>query len=209
MKINAFVIFLLLSLADASYGQRATMDSSTASEEKRIYNELFAYADTLRLIDGHEHMVSAETHVKHYLSFWDFFSSYVVWDLYSAGMPKKYLNYHPQNEKEAAELFNAIQPYLPYVKYGSYMRGAQLALRKFFGVDEITRDNYLQITRRLNANNTVDHYNKIFKDAHIVKLLNQCYEGTTTGQLYANITTIAWQAKMENDITDMCRRTEG
>jgi hypothetical protein len=208
MKLFFSILLVLCFTATATRAQVNVTDTLSSGSEKKYYDELFAYADTLKVIDGHEHMVSAETHVKHYLSFWDFFSSYVVWDLYSAGMPKQYLSYHPKNEAETIALFNVIEPYLPYVKYGSYMRGVNVALKKFFGVDEINRSNYLQITRKLNENNTVEHYYQVFKDAHIVKLLNQCYEGKTTGPLYANITTIAWQANMENTITKMCRKNK-
>jgi len=208
MKLSIPILFFLVLSVIAARAQVITSDTPPSDNEQKYYGELFAYADTLKVIDGHEHMVSAETHVKHYLSFWDFFSSYVVWDLYSAGMPKQYLAYHPKNEAETIALFNAVEPYLPYVKYGSYMRGVNVALKKFFGVDEINRGNYLQITRKLNENNTVEHYYKVFKDAHIVKMLNQCYEGKTNGPLYANITTIAWQAGMENTITKMCRKNK-
>lgn len=188
--------------------QTVVGDSLQNITQKSYYNSLMLYANTLNVIDAHEHMINAEDHAKRYLSFWDFFSSYVKWDLYSAGMPKKYLNYNPSNEAEVSALFDVIEPLLPYVEHGSYMLSVKYALKKFYGVEKITRSNYLEITRKLNANNTVAYYYKVFADAHIVKMLNQCYSGKTIGELYANITTISWQQQMENELTKMCRKNK-
>ena len=184
------------------------VNAQSGKNDTAIYNELLQYANTLKVIDAHEHLLPQEEHAKLYLCFYNFFSDYVRWDLYGAGLDKKWLNFKPKNEAEATEIFNAIEPYLPYVENGSYMLSVKMALRKYFGVDKITRDNYLDISRKLNETNTVENYNKILSDAHIVKIMEQCYGSKTTDPIFANITTISWQANMENTITKMCRENK-
>jgi uncharacterized protein len=195
-------IFILLLLTTSITGAQPATNDTT------LYNELLQYANTLKVIDAHEHLLSPEDHAKQYLCFYNFFSDYVRWDLYGAGLDKKWLNFKPKNEADATEIFNAIEPYLPYVENGSYMLSVKMALRKYFGVDKITRGNYLDISRKLNETNTVENYNKILSDAHIVNILEQSYYSKTSPPLFTNITTISWQANMENTITKMCRENK-
>jgi uncharacterized protein len=169
------------------------------------FKTLLAYTNTLDIVDAHEHLLSAEDHTERYLCFYNFFSDYVRWDLYGAGVPKKYLNFRPKNEADAIEIFNVIEPYLPYVENGSYMLSVKYALKKYFGCDKIDRSNFLEISRKLNQENTVEHYHKILKDAHIVKMLEQSVEGNPVEKEFVNMTTLGFQFVMERKMMDMCR----
>lgn len=177
-------------------------------EVKNNYVELLNYANSIDVIDAHEHLLSAEDHVNEYLSFWNFLSDYVKWDLFSAGLSKKYESYMPKNETEVIELFNEIEPFLPYVENGSYMLSVKVALKKYFGYNKITRDNFLEITRLLNKENTVENYHKILKDAHIVKMLEQSVKGNPHEIEFENVITLGFQWDMQNKITDMCRQNK-
>jgi uncharacterized protein len=203
------IVWILLLLTSAASNAQITEPSVNASKiEATYYNELLLYANTLKVIDAHEHILSAKDHTKQYLSFYNFFSDYVRWDLYGAGVPKKWLDFKPKNDSDATELFNVIEPFLPYVENGSYMLSVKVALKKYFGYDKITRENYLDITHKLNQQNTIDNYYKIFRDAHIVKLLEQNYAGDNSDTLFANITTISHQFAFEQKLTEMCRQNK-
>ena len=193
MKNKQLILIILSLISIVGNAQIKPRINSSVKPEATYYNELLQYANTLKVIDAHEHMLSAEDHTKKYLSFWNFFSDYVKWDLMSAGLPKSYEGYMPKNEQEVIELFNVIEPYLPYVEHGSYMLSVKMALRKYFGYDKITRNNFLEITRRLNKENTVENYHKILKDAHIVKMLEQSVEGNPHEIEFVNLTTLKWQ----------------
>lgn len=206
MQKNLF--FILLFIASAVHAQPKAKNSLPVKSETALYNQLLQYANTLNVIDAHEHMLAAEDHTKRYLSFWNFFSDYVKWDLMSAGLPKKYEGYMPKNEQEVIELFNVVEPLLPYVENGSYMLSVKMALKKFFGYDKITRANFLDITRRLNKENTVENYHKILSDAHIVKFLEQSVQGNPHEKEFVNLTTLLWQYDMQLKLTDMCRQNK-
>jgi hypothetical protein len=200
-KINLLLLCLVFSFTKSDAQFKIPQKS-----EKSIYLELLHYANTLKVIDAHEHMLSAEDHSKRYLSFWNFLSDYVKWDLMSAGLPKSYESYMPKNEEEAIELFNVIEPFLPYVENGSYMLSVKMALKKFFGYNKIDRSNFLDITRRLNKENTVKNYHKILKDAHIVKFLEQSIQGNPHETEFVNLTTLNWQWQAQQKLTAMCRQ---
>jgi predicted TIM-barrel fold metal-dependent hydrolase len=178
-----------------------------AAPEAALYRELLAHANTLKVVDAHEHLLSPEDHAQQYLSFWNFFSDYVVWDLYGAGMPQKLMRAKPKNEAEVTALFDAIEPYLAAVEHGSYMRSVRVTLQRFFGVDRITRENHLDITRRLNANNSAEHYRKVLKDAGIVKILQQPYQSLRSETpWFVNQTPLTFQFQMEREFSALGRK---
>jgi uncharacterized protein len=202
MKKYILLTFILPAVMIAVNAQKRT---AVVNSEATYYKELLAYSNTLNVIDAHEHMLSAEDHTKRYLSFWNFFSDYVKWDLMSAGLPKSYEGYMPKHEQDVIDLFNVVEPLLPYVENGSYMLSVKMALKKYFGYDKITRGNYLDITRRLNKENTVENYHKILSDAHIVKFLEQSVQGNPHEKEFVNLTTLGWQWNTQVKLTQMCR----
>jgi uncharacterized protein len=198
-------LFIILFASFTSISQTKTV----VNNQQKNYEELLKYVNTIKIIDAHEHILSPEEHVNRYLSFYNFLTDYVRWDLYGAGLPKKYLNaFNPRNRKEEIALFDAIEPYLPYIENGSYMLSVKVALKKFFGFDKITHQNYLEIGQKLNEANTVENYRKIFKDANIVKLLEQPLRETSKDSLFANITTLGFQFKLQEKVTEMCRENK-
>ncbi len=194
MKLIAIII--LLSFFNSTVQAQKSSDT---------YQQLLDYSKTIKVIDAHEHLLSAKDHSQTYLSFWNLLSDYVKWDLMSAGLPKSYETYMPTNEAEVIELFNTIEPLLPYVENGSYMISVRETLRKFFGYDKITRQNFLAITRKLNQENTEENYHKILKDAHIEVLLEQSIKGNPHEKEFKNLTTLGFQFEMQNKIVQMAR----
>jgi uncharacterized protein len=183
----------------------SVLAQAQVSSVNKNYAELLRYTNTLDVIDAHEHIVSAEDHVDRYLCFYNFFSDYVRWDLYGAGVPKQYLNFRPKNEEDAIEIFNVIEPYLPYIENGSYMLSVKMALKKYFNCDKIDRSNFLDISRKLNKENTVENYHKILKDAHIVTMLEQSVEGNPREKEFVNLIPLGFQFSMERTWVNMCR----
>jgi uncharacterized protein len=138
--------------------------------------ELVQYANNLEIIDAHEHLISETAHLKRYLSFYDFFASYLQWDLFSAGMPKEFIWNYPKNDTEALQHFLTIEPYWKYVQHGSYARPIRLALDKFYDIKELHKDNILELSAIMNRNNQAGYYNQIFDQAKIKYIINQSPE---------------------------------
>lgn len=139
----------------------------------KICRQLSDYLDEIDIIDAHEHFFCEKDHNARYLSFYDFMTSYIQWDLYSAGMPGFMLWNYPGNEKEAIEYYRIIAPYWEHVKYGSYARPARLAWNKYFGSDSLNEDLVVKIGDKMNRENVPGHYDEVFEECHIRYIINQ------------------------------------
>jgi len=129
------------------------MKKLTKSAEK-----LFDFSQTIKIIDTHEHIPACE---KDYssspIAFGELFIPYVVNDLYSSGMPFDI----GENMRAVPFYFikddwSAFAPYWENVKHGSYARALRIALKKYYGADDLTRDNYKEILKKINENTNND-----------------------------------------------------
>ncbi len=64
-----------------------------------------------------------------------------------------------------ADDWDAFEPYWQACKHGSYARPLRIALQEFYGVDDLTGENWREIVRKANENNTPGIYRRIFKEA--------------------------------------------
>jgi len=134
---------------------------------------LFEYAQDVPVIDTHEHIPRSE---KDYnaskIRFGDIFAPYVINDLCSAGLPL------PPHTPPAVfcleEDWGKFGPYWEASKHGSYARALRLALQKFYGVDDFTRDNFRELVQRINDNNRPGIFKRIFGDACNIKCALRC-----------------------------------
>jgi hypothetical protein len=141
-----------------------------------IYEQLLEYVNTLNIVDSHEHLISEQAHLGHYISFFHYFSSYLQWDLYSAGMPRELIWAYPKDEADELRYWKILEPLWPFVKYGSYARPIRLALQEFHGVADLNRENVLVIGQQMRANNYKGRYDEIFTKARISHIINQSPE---------------------------------
>ncbi len=125
---------------------------------------LFEYSQSVPVIDTHEHVpVSEKEYNKQTIRFGTLFNPYISNDLRSAGMQ------FPEGVAPAFHCieddWKAFEPHWNAVKHGSYARPLRIALQRFYGVDDFTAANYLEIVAQINENNTPGIYKRIFKDA--------------------------------------------
>lgn len=143
-------------------------------------DDLLEYAADLPVIDTHEHFATEAEHLNINYNFFHWMKPYIQFDLYAAGMPKKWLWSDPSPE-ELPDYWQVISSLWRYVRNGSYERPMRMALKAFWGIDDIDDTNYLLIGELLNRNKYPGHYQKILKEkCHIEYILNQteraCYE---------------------------------
>jgi uncharacterized protein len=134
---------------------------------------LFDYAVTQPVIDCHEHIPGSEAgYNKADIRFGNLFNPYVSNDLNSAGMP------FPEGVWPAfhciGDDWDAFEPHWNAVKFGSYARPLRIALQRFYGVDDFTRENYLELVKRINANNTPGIYDRVFREACGIEKVVRC-----------------------------------
>ena len=135
--------------------------------------ELFEYSAAIPVIDCHEHIPGSEKAYNDTEIRWgNLFNPYISNDLASAGMD------FPPDEWAAFvcvdEDWDAFAPAWNAVKHGSYARALRIALQEFYGTDDFTPDNYLDLVKQINANNTPGIYRRVFRDKCNIERIVRC-----------------------------------
>ena len=72
------------------------------------------------------------------------------------------------------ERWRRFRPYLDHIRDTGYFRTAQRTAKELFGIDEVTDDNYQELSARIQAQNTPGIYDRILREKCNIKLiLNQ------------------------------------
>jgi len=105
----------------------------------KIYSELKELADTIKIVDTHEHMRSEEIWVNEgsvdVLA--NLFENYVAGDLVSAGFPEESLLDLWGNKIPIKERWESIKTYWERSQYTGYGEAVKLNAKLIFGIDEI------------------------------------------------------------------------
>ena len=130
---------------------------------KPYAEKLYEYSLSVPVIDCHEHIPGSEADYNHArIRFGNLFNPYTSNDLNSAGMP------FPKGVWPAFHVigddWDAFEPHWSAVKFGSYARPIRIALQRFYGVDDFTRENYLGIVKAINESNKRGIYDRIFRE---------------------------------------------
>jgi predicted TIM-barrel fold metal-dependent hydrolase len=135
---------------------------------------LLDYLSGLDVVDTHEHFAPESVHLNVDFNFFYWMYPYIQYDLHSVGMPKDLLNRIPQNDAEADERWKIVAPLWPLVKHGSYARPMRMALKEFYGFDDLTESNYRELGERMRATRYEGRYKEILQDrCHVRYLLDQ------------------------------------
>ncbi len=146
----------------------------STNDPEAVKAELLRYMSTLDLIDAHEHFCSEEQHLTNFYTFYSWFIPYVQYDLMSAGMPAENIWRAPDSDAMTIEYWKQIKPLWECVKYGSYAEPVLMALKEFYGMDDITEENYMQLGEKMRATRYPGRYKEILQDrCHIKYMLNQ------------------------------------
>ena len=147
---------------------------------KNIYEHLLEKANTMKIIDTHEHLHP----YKHYLGdspdiLCDYFSHYITADLRAAGMPESDIDKICNYKTDIKERFKILEPYLEYVKNTSYYRSLVIATSKLYNIADITRDTIEELNEKFKALNKKDNYiHYIMKElCNIETSINDCWNG--------------------------------
>lgn len=143
---------------------------------------LMTEVEKISIMDCHEHLIAEEDYLKHYVDAFTLFSHYCRPDFLVAGMSDDMLNeiipdffnenWHPTTSLE--ERFAMFEPYYNQVKYNSYARAARIAMKKFYGIDDLNSRTVGLLTERIRKNHTKGLYHRVLKDAcGIDRCINQ------------------------------------
>jgi len=117
------------------------------------------------VIDSHQHLLPEKRRTDMKVDFFLLFSTYCREDLLSVGMPEEVYN-RLRNEQDmpVEQKWQIFEPYWPLIKHGSYARPARIWLEEVLGHEDLTAENYREVSEQLQAANTPGLYQRVLAD---------------------------------------------
>ena len=135
-----------------------------------IYERLMLYANTMKIIDTHEHLAPDKNYICENTSeppdvLRDYFSHYITADLMSAGMPEQDLEKVKDYKIDITERFKILEPWLACVKNTSYYRSLEIAAKKIHKINKISNKTIVELNEKFKkAAVSKDYGRYIMKD---------------------------------------------
>ena len=153
-----------------------------------VTNRIAEAVSAIRVVDTHEHLLSEEERARAAVDFSYLFPHYASSDLISAGMPPSLLEAvrlpirqvlvdrtvrmrrprpYPipsRADMPLEERWNAIEPYWEHSRYTGYGKCLRIAVRDLFGIPDISRQTYRQLSEAIAASNKPGWYKHVLKD---------------------------------------------
>lgn len=133
---------------------------------------LYEFQD-IKLVDAHEHLPPEKVHLSLDPDICFLFSHYTAVDLVSAGcrpwnissqQRKRLINFLQDTSIPLEERWKVIEPYIKYIKYGTYFRPIKIALKEIYGFDTVDSSNYKEISEAMKKMNKPGIYDRILRD---------------------------------------------
>ena len=143
-----------------------------------VYERLLDFTKNIDVVDTHEHFAPEKYHLTNHYTFFNWFMPYIQFDLAGAGMDQRYMWRGPSPD-EVDDCYNEVEEYWPYVRHLSYARPFRMALKEFYGFDDLTKENYRELGERMMQTRRAGRYKEILQDrCHIQYMLNQVGEAS-------------------------------
>ncbi len=140
-----------------------------------LETQIFAALEQIEIIDAHEHIPPESVRVNTKVDVLSFFSNYMLGDLRVAGMSETELAEMQKRELPLDYRWRLFKPYWEQIKFDSYARSAQIAIKKFYGADDINDNTYALISERIAAANQPGIYERVLGETCKIRTaLTQC-----------------------------------
>ncbi len=140
-----------------------------------LYDRLLEEIRQIPVIDAHEHLQEESWRISQPVDVFTLFSHYTHNDLVTAGMSREDCDRTQDPEVPLDERWALFEPWWERARHTSYCRAALIAAKRFCDADDITVDNYVEISERIQEHNTPGLYDRVLKEACGIKCcLTQC-----------------------------------
>jgi predicted TIM-barrel fold metal-dependent hydrolase len=131
-----------------------------------LRDRLWEHIASIKIIDTHEHIPSEEASCQSHSSLFSFFEHYVSSDLVSAGMSREALEAmrKPDSGLSLEARWALMEPYWPFARTTGYGRAMLDYMKDLYGVEDITKDTYLELSRRIEAAHKPGWYRHVLKE---------------------------------------------
>ena len=125
--------------------------------------ELYDAFCELPVVDAHEHLAPERIRTAQKMDVCDLFIHYTRTDFICAGMTQAQWERMHNKAIPLDSRWRILSKYLKEIRHGSYARPAFI-YADHLGFEDITKDNYVEISKRLQADNKPGIYRKILVD---------------------------------------------
>lgn len=132
--------------------------------------KLLGVIEEIEVVDAHEHLPPERFRTGAKVDVFTLFAHYTRTDFITAGMSPENYDRMIDSDGPLDERWELFKQFFKFVRYGSYARPALIALKEFYGFDEITDENYREISERMQAENTPGIYKRILCDKCKIKV---------------------------------------
>ncbi|MEA3402881.1 MAG: amidohydrolase family protein [Armatimonadota bacterium] len=140
-------------------------------DQKRALREAMG---EMPIVDAHEHLHPEPKRVERDVDIFLLFHQYLRVDLILAGMSPEEADALDDPDVPLDRKWELLGPYLDLVRTGAVAQPPLAALKRFFGEEELTADNYEPLTERMREHNSSGLYERCLREAcNITLVLNQ------------------------------------
>jgi len=153
-----------------------------------INERIKAEVEEISLVDTHEHIMPETERNEYAVDFGYLFAHYNTSDLVSAGMPPRLMEavrlpmhryrlvhvkrmklrrFIPEPEREDMSLeerWQAVEPFWEAIRNTAYARMTLIAVRDIFGIDDLNRDTYHQLSQVIADSRRPGWYRHVMKE---------------------------------------------
>ena len=143
--------------------------------KRDVVDKLISTASGMDIIDAHEHLPHEEVRTGRSVDVFTFFSHYTRADLLTAGMTQQNFERIQDTDRPIDQRWKLFEPFYRFIRFGSYARAAHIALKKFYGFDEVSARTCKDISAAMAEANTPGLYDRVLRrTCRIRTILNIC-----------------------------------
>lgn len=143
-------------------------------KSRAIREKLIEAMAQFEIIDAHEHLGPEEDRVATEVDVFTLFSHYMRGDLAAAGMGAEVYQSLSDQSIPLERRWAIFAPYWERIRWGSYAKAALLAVRRFYGFEDINEQTYIPLTEAMRTANKPGIYERVLGEAcHIRTALTQ------------------------------------
>jgi len=140
---------------------------------KSTFEYIFSELKNFEIVDAHEHLPPEKVRLSLEPDVCFLFSHYTAVDLVSAGcrpwnitsqQRKRLIDFLQDTSIPLEQRWKVIEPYIDYIRYGTYFRAVKIALKEIYGFDKIDSSNYKDISEAMKKMNKPGIYDRILRD---------------------------------------------
>ena len=167
--------------------------SRGATVPDELAQELYDRISELWIIDAHEHLAPEKDRVAMPVDAINLFENYPRFDLLCAGMSMEDFTTAMDWRVPLDERWEIFSHYLPLIRHTSLTRATLLGVRELYGFDDITEDNYREVSDAMQAANRPGIYRRAFRErGRILVALNQPFKRSKLPEPYEVDDNPAW-----------------